>query len=96
MFAVIGPDGQVAPCCYCEEKVLGNVNEKSFGEIWFGEEYAAFRKASLEMPKTGRWICKECFTSCNRAVENQRIHNRINPLKKVPTETGDITVGTPD
>jgi len=90
MFCVISPDGQVMPCCYCEESVLGNINDKSFGEIWFGDEYKQFRKDSLNIPKTGRWICKECFTSCNRAMENQRIYNKIHPLGKVPTEAGDV------
>lgn len=83
MFCVIGPDGVVVPCCYCEEEKLGNIHEQSFGEIWQGALYNLFRKRSLEMPSTGRWICKECFSSCNRAVENQRIYNRIHPLRPV-------------
>lgn len=86
MFCVIGPDGQVVPCCYCEELVLGNIHDKSFGEIWFGDAYKKYRKDSLDMPKTGRWICKECFTSCNRAVENLRIYNRTHPHKKIALE----------
>ena len=92
MFCVIGPDGVVAPCCYCEEERLGNVVEQSFVEIWEGELYRLFRKKSLEMPTTGAPICKECFTSCGRALENQRIYNRIHPLTpKKQLATGSVS-----
>ncbi len=87
MFCVIGPDGVVVPCCYCEEHKLGNVFDQSFVEIWNGVLYREFRRLSLEMPSTGRWICKECFTTCNRALQNRRIYNRVHPLKTVKTET---------
>jgi radical SAM protein with 4Fe4S-binding SPASM domain len=80
MFCVIGPDGVVVPCCYCEGTKLGNVVDRSFGEIWRDAHYRQFRQASLQMPKTGRWICRECFTTCNRALENHRIYRRTHLL----------------
>jgi radical SAM protein with 4Fe4S-binding SPASM domain len=80
MFCVIGPDGVVVPCCYCEGTKLGNVVDRSFGEIWRDAPYRQFRQASLQMPKTGRWICRECFTTCNRALENHRIYRRTHLL----------------
>jgi radical SAM protein with 4Fe4S-binding SPASM domain len=92
MFCVIAPDGAVVPCCYCEDQVLGNVYEQSFIDIWYGALYNQFRKASLAMPQTGRWICQECFTSCNRAVENRRIHNRIHPLSRKPMSPEPVIV----
>ncbi|MBK8231979.1 MAG: radical SAM protein [Candidatus Eisenbacteria bacterium] len=95
MFCVIGPDGVVVPCCYCEEEKLGNVFDQSFVEIWNGALYNLFRKKSLELPKVRRQICKECFTTCNRALENQRIHNRVHPWAPVAAETPEATVGTP-
>jgi radical SAM protein with 4Fe4S-binding SPASM domain len=82
-FAVIQPDGVVIPCCYCEEERLGNVFETSFIDVWRGEAYQSFRERSLSMPRTGRWICSECFTSCNRASENRRLYGRLHPLRKV-------------
>lgn len=82
-FAVIGPDGVVAPCCYCEETVLGNVNEESFVDIWHGSRYTQFRKNSMGIPKSGRWICKECFTTCNRAIEHCHIYNKLHPFNPV-------------
>lgn len=84
MFCVIGPDGVVVPCCYCEEEKLGNINDASFVDIWYSALYRKFRERSLEMPKSGRWICKECFTSCNRASENLRIQKRVRPWTTVP------------
>jgi radical SAM protein with 4Fe4S-binding SPASM domain len=79
-FCVIGPDGVVVPCCYCEETVLGNVYEESFARIWRGALYKKFRKASLDIPNSGIPICKECFVSCNRAIENRWIFERLHPF----------------
>jgi radical SAM protein with 4Fe4S-binding SPASM domain len=83
MFCVIGPDGVVLPCCYCEQTELGNINERSFVDIWNGELYKNFRRACLGIPKSGRWICEECFTSCNRYIENRFIYNKIHPFQKI-------------
>ncbi len=88
MFCVIGPDGVVVPCCYCEEEKLGNVNDQSFVDIWHGVLYRKYREKSLAMPATGRWICSECFTSCNRAVENRRIYNKLHPWAPRPLVAG--------
>lgn len=77
MFSYINPDGTVVPCCYCEDVSLGNVVDRDYEEIWNGPAYQDFRRKSLDMPKTGEPICRECFTSCNRAAQNQRIHRRV-------------------
>jgi radical SAM protein with 4Fe4S-binding SPASM domain len=84
MHTVIGPDGTVAPCCYCENVRLGNVGDGDFGKVWYGEAYARFRRESLDMPATQKQICKECFTSCNRALENRRMDDRLRPLMILP------------
>ncbi len=103
VFCVIGPDGTVVPCCYCEETHLGNVTDTSFVEIWYGALYRQFRNDSLNMPKSGRWICRECFTSCNKAQDNLHIHNRIRPLRKtregvkaeIPAPVGSVSAASP-
>ncbi len=99
MFCVIGPDGAVAPCCYCEEELLGNVVEEDFERVWLGPRYADYRRRALEMPRTGRWICPECFTSCNRAVQNLGIHKRTHPLRPVrwppPADSPDAASAGP-
>lgn len=94
MFCVIQPDGVVLPCCYCEEETLGNIFDNGFEEIWHGALYRHFREQSLEMPKTGRWICKECFTTCNRAEENLRIYNKVHLIRKT-REVDGAEAGTP-
>ena len=81
MFSVIGPDGTVAPCCACEDVRLGNINEEDFCEVWNGARYRDFRRRSLAMPRTGKPICWECFTSCNRAADNRRIGRWLGPLR---------------
>jgi radical SAM protein with 4Fe4S-binding SPASM domain len=83
-FCVIGPDGAIVPCCYCEEEILGNLVEEGFPAVWRGARYRDLRRRMLGMPKTGRPICRECFTTCNRARENLRIHKRLHPLWKMP------------
>ena len=82
-FCVIGPDGVVVPCCYCEETDLGNVNDESFVDIWHDALYKKFRKDCMEMAKNGPLICEECFTTCNRAIENCGIYNKLHPFKPV-------------
>jgi len=84
VFCVIGPDGVVVPCCYCEEEILGNIHEQSFAQIWHGARYRSYRQDSLAMPRTGRPICKECFTTCNKAAQNLRIHRRSHPYHRSP------------
>jgi radical SAM protein with 4Fe4S-binding SPASM domain len=83
-FAVIGPDGAVVPCCYCEETILGNVNEEGFASLWRGATYQDLRRRMLAIPKTGRPICRECFTNCNRSRENLRLHRRLHPFWRPP------------
>jgi radical SAM protein with 4Fe4S-binding SPASM domain len=96
MFCVIGPDGEVVPCCYCEEEVLGNVFDESFAKIWTNARYKDMRRRMLAMPKTGVPVCKECFTNCNRAVVNQKIYSRIHPLRKVAEPSPEaVTASNP-
>ena len=87
-FSVIGPDGAVVPCCYCEEKVLGNVNEDGFAAVWEGARYRDVRRRMLAIPKSGHPICRECFTNCNRARENLRLHRRLHPFWRPPAARG--------
>jgi len=58
---VITWDGKVVPCCFDKDAhfVLGDLNEQSFKEIWFGEKYNHFR-ASLLKSRSEIEICKNC------------------------------------
>jgi radical SAM protein with 4Fe4S-binding SPASM domain len=60
---VIGYNGDVHPCCV-SNRILGNVFEKSFEEIWWGPAYRAFR---AQLKSTTAPV--EC-RSCRRAYWN--------------------------
>ena len=48
------PNGDVGPCCYAGNSVMGNVFKTSFEDVWFGEAYRALRR-SRHLP-----ACKHC------------------------------------
>jgi len=81
MHAVIAPDGEVSPCCYCEGTRLGNIVDQDFAEIWDGPRYVELRRRMLAMARTNEPICWECYTTCNRALANREVHERLGPLK---------------
>ena len=81
MHAVIAPDGAVVPCCYCEGVKLGNVVDQDFATIWNGPAYVALRRRMLAMATHEDPICWECYTSCNRALANRDVHERLGPLR---------------
>jgi MoaA/NifB/PqqE/SkfB family radical SAM enzyme len=71
--AAIRCDGTVAPCgaCYLQ---LGDLGEQSFGEIWNGPAFRAFRSKGLALrqPDSGESSC-DC-TWCCHAHDSYRIH----------------------
>ena len=58
---VITWDGRVIPCCFDKDAThqLGQLGEQSFGELWYGERYAAFRKSLMKSRKEID-ICANC------------------------------------
>lgn len=66
---VITWDGKVVPCCFDKdaENVMGDLNENSFREIWFGQKYMEFRR-SLMSDRGKIKICRNC-TSGLRGVK---------------------------
>jgi radical SAM protein with 4Fe4S-binding SPASM domain len=63
---VITWDGKVVPCCFDKDAhfVLGDLNQQSFNEIWFGEQYTQFR-SSLLRSRSEIEICKNCTEGTN-------------------------------
>jgi radical SAM protein with 4Fe4S-binding SPASM domain len=58
---VITWDGKVVPCCFDKDAdhIMGNLEEESFRDIWYGPKYSSFRKSVL----SGRHmteICRNC------------------------------------
>jgi MoaA/NifB/PqqE/SkfB family radical SAM enzyme len=65
--AFVSSDLRVVPCCIISNPDTHQIGppisaERSFTEIWFGEDYREFRKAHLEgrIPKA----CEGCYKSC--------------------------------
>jgi radical SAM protein with 4Fe4S-binding SPASM domain len=58
---VITWDGKVVPCCFDKDArfVMGDLQKKSFAEIWNGETYQNFRGSLLYSRKEIE-ICKNC------------------------------------
>ena len=58
---VITWDGLIAPCCFDKdaEHRMGDLKEKSFKEIWLGQQYRVFRGKVLNSRKNID-ICTNC------------------------------------
>ncbi len=58
---VITWDGKVIPCCFDKDAhfVLGDMNERTFEEIWRGDKYENFR-ASLLRSRSEIEMCRNC------------------------------------
>ena len=62
---VITWDGRVAPCCFDKDVTheLGDLKTRSFGEIWRGPAYRAFRE-QLFQGRSQIDICTNCTEGC--------------------------------
>lgn len=61
--AYISSEGYVVPCCIIsnpDKLNFGNILEKDFSEIWYGEEYRTMRENTLKMKIHKQ--CKWCYT----------------------------------
>ena len=77
---MIQTDGKVYPCCRCYAP-LGNVYEKEFHEIWYGNAYRSFRKQALNINKRKESV-KSCdCNSCVNHTANLRVYQLLHPLK---------------
>lgn len=77
-YARIMADGRVIPCCKAAKHPLGNINEKSFKEIWFSENYEKFRFMAKNEKKSHPYFKKiNCYKGCDNYIENKRIHETI-------------------
>lgn len=55
-------DGKVVPCCFDKDAdfEFGNLNKKSFNDIWYSDKYNAFRQNLLDNRK-GITMCTNCI-----------------------------------
>jgi radical SAM protein with 4Fe4S-binding SPASM domain len=56
--AIVTRDGEIYPCeAYHLQQSLGSIATQSFAEVWFGDEYAKFRRRFLDGENVG---CRSC------------------------------------
>ncbi|MBI2891837.1 MAG: SPASM domain-containing protein [Nitrospirae bacterium] len=75
--AYVDARGDVYPCCFSVDREgslkMGNVFDRSFGEIWRGERYADFRRGMLAR-KSALPVCSTC------TVSDDDLHARVRRL----------------
>jgi len=78
IFARILADGSVVPCCRGVKKIMSNINEKSFKDIWFSDSYNEFRAKAKYLPKEDAYF-KEigCVKECDNLMHNEQIHKKL-------------------
>ena len=59
--AIVTVDGDVVPCCFDKHAghAMGNINDKTFSEIWNGEKYSSFRESVMNS-RASVDICANC------------------------------------
>jgi MoaA/NifB/PqqE/SkfB family radical SAM enzyme len=72
--------GNVHPCCRCY-KPLGNVYERKFHEIWYGEAYNRFRKEAVRINRRTTPVEGCDCNSCLHWTGNLRVYKALHPLK---------------
>ncbi|MBU0759262.1 MAG: radical SAM protein [Candidatus Omnitrophica bacterium] len=78
IFTRILADGSVVPCCRGVKKVMGNINEKSFKDIWYSEIYDEFRgKAKYLHKDDGYFRGIGCVKECDNLMHNEAMHGRV-------------------
>ena len=78
IFARILADGSIAPCCRGVKKIIGNINEKSFKEIWYSSAYDKFRAKAKYLSKEDVYF-KEigCIKECDNLIHNEKMHSQL-------------------
>lgn len=78
MFTRILADGSIAPCCRGVKKIMGNINEKSFKDIWYSPLYDKFRAKAKYLPKEDAYF-KEigCIKECDNFIHNKKMHSQL-------------------
>ncbi len=77
-FARVLADGNIAPCCRGVKKIIGNINERPFEEIWFSDQYNEFRSKAKYLPKNNIYFKDiDCAKECDNLMHNQTTHRII-------------------
>lgn len=76
LYPFVLANGDVTYCCVSRE-VLGNLEEKSFKEIWFAPDRKQLNNAAIKMHKTQTAIPRSRCFGCEQMVANIRIYGRL-------------------
>lgn len=83
LFARITADGQVSPCCRGVDKPMGNIEEKTFLEIWKSDKYSEFRSKAKNLSKSDYYFKDfQCYKTCDNKMHNIPFHQKIQSLSK--------------
>lgn len=77
MYAMILHNGNVLPCCNCN-KVMGNIYDNDFSEIWSSEQYQEFRRQTvniINIPYRDEGC--SCYITCGSAAHNKRMYEMM-------------------
>lgn len=78
IFSRVLADGNIAPCCRGVRKTMGNINEKSFKNIWFSTEYNEFRAKAKYLSKSNNYFKDvECGRECDNLMHNEQMHKTL-------------------
>lgn len=75
-FSRVLMDGTVTPCCQCVGRItLGSIEDGSFADIWNGQDYVEFRKATVSSPMVESAVWRTCPCNlCDSINQNRKIH----------------------
>ena len=77
-FSRVLPNGDVCPCRRGDKKPLGNLNERSFPDIWFSAPYDDFRNKARILKKSDSYFqMMDCYATCYNRAQNVAFHRRL-------------------
>jgi MoaA/NifB/PqqE/SkfB family radical SAM enzyme len=78
IFARILADGLVVPCCRAVKRPMGDINKRSFADIWFSDKYNRFRMQAKYLDKSSDCF-KDigCLKECDNLIHNQHIKKEL-------------------
>lgn len=87
---MISPNGNVRPCCFYQDKAVGNSRTQDLKEIWNSSEYKKIRTQMLSnQPLNGCKSCYEAEKYNTDSFRNSANREFVNHVKKVKTTRKD-------
>ncbi len=91
IFTRVLSNGDIVPCCRAVMYPMGNINKKSFKNIWFSEEYDKFRERALYESKLSPYFKKiGCCTTCDNQVHNREIEDSMRISKNIKIQENNV------